>query len=326
MLGRRKFAIALAGLILVGAALAMLLFSKTEPLTLQGAVTRQDADARKQLPIAGVQITAANGVVAAVSRSDAAGFFRLRLPPGIKPGQSVVLQFRHPGYQELDLTETVARKLYLARMTPVPSTLPVSPAGPLVPISNVSVRYSSNNTTNVNIGSVVKTLEIANTGDVPCPGGSPCSPDGRWKAAIGSDLLDAGEGNEFRNTRVSCIAGPCPFTKIESAQLSHNGREFRVSIRNWSDTTTFLLEAEVYHPMASAVLRQSVPVIFGQTLNFSLPADAEGSSIVAEVGKESIIFPLGPDLCLSWANCTVRLNPDQSRAFRCELKPGYGFK
>jgi hypothetical protein len=326
MVGRRKLAIALAGLVLVGAALAMLLFSKTEPLTLQGAITRQDVDAKRQLPIADVQITVANGVAAVVTRSDSAGFFRLRLVPGIKLGQSITLQFRHPGYQELDLTETVARKLYLARMTPTPATPPALPPGPLVPISNVSVRYSSNNTSNVNIGSVVKTLEIANTGDVPCRAGSPCSPDGRWKAALGSDLLDAGQGNEFRNTRVSCIAGPCPFTKIESEQLSHNGREFRVSIRNWSDTTTFLLEAEVYHPMASAALRESIPLIFGRTLNFSLPTDAEGSSIVAEVGKESIVFPLGPDLCLSWANCTVRLNPDQTRAYRCELKPGYGFK
>jgi hypothetical protein len=325
MQGKRKLVILIAGFTLLGAALAMLLLTKPEPLTLQGAVTQQDADPKKQLPIANVQITAANGVASGVSRSDNAGFFRIRLRTGVKVGQSITLQFRHPGYQELDLTEPLARKLYLAHMAPIARVTPVL-SGPLVPISNVSVRYSSKNTATVDIGSVVKTLEIKNTGDVPCQGGSPCSPDGRWKAAIGSDSLDAGEGNEFRNARVTCIAGPCPFTKIESQQISHNGRVLHVSVRNWSDTTTFLLEAEVYHALVSSALRQSVPVIFSQTLNFTLPADAEGSSIVADIDKNSIVFPLGPDLCLSWANCSVRLNPDKTKAYRCELRPGYGFK
>jgi hypothetical protein len=315
----------MAGLALVGAALAMLVLSKSEPLTLQGAVTRLDADAKKQLPIANVQITAANGAASGITESDNTGFFRIRLRPGVKLGQSITLQFRHPGYQPLDVTETLARRLYLAHMSPISRAAALS-EHPIVPISNVSVRYSSKNTTSVNIGSVAKTLEIVNTGDVPCQGGSPCSPDGRWKAAIGSESLDAGERNEFRNTRITCIAGPCPFTKIESEKLFQNGREFRVSVRNWSDTATFLLEAEVYHAMVSSALRQSFPVIFGRTLNFTLPADAEGSSIVAEVDKGSIVFPLGPDLCLSWANCSIRINPDQSKAYRCELKPGYAFK
>ena len=73
----------------------------------------------------------------------------------------------------------------------------------------------------------------------------------KWKAAVGSISLDAGEGNEFRNARVSCIAGPCPFTKIESHNFSHDGRTLNVSALDWSDTATFLLEAEVDRPWSA---------------------------------------------------------------------------
>ena len=137
--------------------------------------------------------------------------------------------------------------------------------------------------------------------------------------------LDAGDGNEFRNPRVSCIAGPCPFTKIELEGLSQDGRHFNVSVRNWSDTTTFLLEAEVVHPMNSDLVRETYPVIFGRALNFSLPPAAEGPSIEAEVDGEAVVFPLGPDLFLRWADCHSGVDRDQSKTYRCELKPGYRF-
>jgi hypothetical protein len=61
-------------------------------------------------------------------------------------------------------------------------------------------------------------------------------------------------------------------------------------------------------------------------LNFTLPATAESVSIVADVGAEEIVFPLGPTAVLSWATCEVRAETDQTRMFRCELKPGYEFK
>ena len=138
--------------------------------------------------------------------------------------------------------------------------------------------------------------------------------------------LDAGEGNEFRNARVSCIAGPCPFTKIEVENFSPDRRRFNVSVLNWSDTVTFLLEAEVVHPMTSDMVRETYPVIFGRALNFSLPASAEGPSIEAEVQGEPIVFPLGPDLFLRWADCHVVVDRDQSKNYRCELKPGYQFR
>jgi hypothetical protein len=78
--------------------------------------------------------------------------------------------------------------------------------------------------------------------------------------------------------------------------VSQDRRHFKVIARNWSDTTTFLLEAEVVHPMTSDKVRETYPVIFGRALNFSLPAAAEGPSIEAEIDGEAIIFPLGPSL------------------------------
>jgi hypothetical protein len=62
-------------------------------------------------------------------------------------------------------------------------------------------------------------------------------------------------------------------------------------------------------------------------LNFTLPADAEGISIQAELNGETIIFPLGPDLLMSWADCNTRAIGDgNARVYRCELKPGYTFR
>jgi hypothetical protein len=237
-----------------------------------------------------------------------------------------MLQFRHPDYKPLDLNEFVSDEIYIARMVPLHRATHVSVGHPDISISNVRVRYSVKATTEADVGSAVKTFEVVNTGNILCRGHHPCSPDGKWKAVLASASLDAGEGNQFRNARVSCIAGPCPFSKVEFEDLSRGGRRVNVSVRNWSDTTTFLMEAEVVHPMVSDLVRESYPVIFGRALNFSLPTLAEGPSIEAEVNGESIVFPLGPDLFLSWADCHARVDSDQAKAFRCELKPGYRFQ
>jgi hypothetical protein len=101
------------------------------------------------------------------------------------------------------------------------------------------------------------------------------------------------------------------------------GRTVTVSALAWSDTATFLLEAEVVQPTVSDVVRNSYPTIFGDALNFTLPPAAEGVSIQADLNGETTVFPLGPAMILSWADCNVRSNPDQTRVYRCELKPGY---
>jgi hypothetical protein len=305
--------------------LALLTHCHKKSISLKGAVIKQESDPKKQLPISGVQITAAQGMSVGDCKSDSSGFFSLTLSRGVEPGQSVTLQFRHPGYEPLDSNEVVGDKLLVARLIPLHRGTDAQLNRPDVVVANVSVRYSIKATTVVNIGSAIETFQVINTANVPCRRKQPCSPDGKWKAAIGSATLDAGEGNEFRNARVSCIAGPCPFTKIESDRFSKGGRHISAAARNWSDTTTFLLEAEVYHPMVNDTVRHSYPVIFGRALNFTLPPSAEGVSIIAEVKGETIVFPLGPDLALSWAECNVRVNNGPTKVYRCELKPGYRF-
>jgi hypothetical protein len=328
----RKLLVGAAIILAVGGALVTVVrtrVNKKQPLpasiTLRGAVIRKDADTYKELPIADAEVTAANGLALRTSKSDSSGLFILPLVKGTRPGQPITLQVRHPEYQPLSLHEIAADKIYVARMVPISHQTPAEPNHPPVVVANVIARYSMKATTVVNIGSKVQAFQVANTGNVPCNGQQPCSPDGRWKAAIASESLDAGQGNEFRNARVSCIAGPCPFTRIESDNFSQGGRTIKVTARNWSDTATFLLEAEVIHPMVSDIVRESYPVIFGQALNFTLPGTAEGVSIQADLNRNTIIFPLGPALLLSWAECNARTNSDHTRVYRCELKPGYRF-
>jgi hypothetical protein len=312
-----------AGLTLVG---VLFLRQLRKPLTITGAVTVQDADARKQLPIADVEITAANTLEDAPSKSDSSGFFTLKLHKSVKKGQVVILRFRHPNYQPLDIQEIADDKLYIVHLAPLSRNTDNVPNRPVIAVGNIRVRYSIKAMRTVNIGSVVKTFQVENVGNIPCKGRSPCSPDGKWKAAIASASLDAGLGNEFQNARVSCIAGPCPFTKIESDEFSKALQKITASARNWSDPATFLVEAEVVHTMQSQTDHQSYPVIFGSALNFTLPTDAEGVSLEADMAGKTIIFPLGPELFLTWANCNARVNRDQTSVYRCELKPGYRFQ
>jgi hypothetical protein len=311
---------------ILGAVLTIVLVHRRHPIILKGTVLRQDSDPNKQLPIGDVEITATNGVGIGSFHSDSSGLFRIILPKGLRRRQPVTLEFRHKDYEPLTLHDYVGDKIYIARMVSIPQPTNAETHHPEVAISNTRVRYSVKATTEANVGSTVKTFQVTNSGDVPCDNRPPCSPDDKWKAMISSMSLDAGEGNEFRNARVSCIAGPCPFAKIEQEQLSQDRRHLNVSVRNWSDTTTFLLEAEVVHPMVSDMVRESYPVIFGRALNFSLPATAEGPSIEAEIDGEAIVFPLGPNLFLRWADCHMGLDKDQSMTYRCELKPGYQFR
>jgi hypothetical protein len=227
-------------------------------------------------------------------------------------------------YQPLDLTASTASELYIAEMLPVhPQQVIAESLASQTISTSIVARYSIKTATVVNVGSEVRTFEVQNTGNVPCGERPPCSPDGKWKAAMGSITLDAGAGDQFRNVRASCIAGPCPFTKITPSDLQQAGNTLTVSATVWSDTATFLVEAELAHPMISDLVRNSYPVIFGDALNFTLPPAAEGVSLEAELNGENIVFPLGPDLILSWADCNARTNPDQTRVYRCTLKPGY---
>jgi hypothetical protein len=60
-------------------------------------------------------------------------------------------------------------------------------------------------------------------------------------------------------------------------------------------------------------------------MNFTLPPGSEGPSVEADLGGSEIVFPLGPELRLSWATCTATPAADRTVQFRCELKDGYEF-
>jgi len=313
--------VAVVGLALVGGFL-LIRWQRQKPIYLLGAVLVQDSDPRKQQPIGGVTVSAGDlGMFNA--KSDSSGYFFLMLRKPVRNGHPIVLSFRSPLYRPLDVNDIVSNKLYIVRL--VPLTGRSAPQNqPEVKVANVRVRYAVKGMTELNVGSAVKTFEIENKGNVPCNDQRPCSPDGKWKAALGSATLDAGPGNEFRHARASCIAGPCPFTKIEADHFSPGGQIITVSARDWSDTATFILEAEVFRSVMSQSEHWSYPVIFGEGLSFTLPSAAESVSIEADLDGQSMIFPLGPSsIFLSWATCDVGVNPDQGRIFRCTPKPGF---
>src|SRR5262249_5992871 len=317
-----------APLIAGAIAASVITFIKTRPrsITLRGAVFLKNVDPRRQSPIAGVAVSVADDLASADATTDFSGLFSVRLLPWVLPNQEVTLRFRHPDYQPLDLTVSAGEELHLARMLPAYAVeIPPATGRPVV-LRHIVVRYTVEAHTATNIRAGAKAFEVANTGNMPCNGHPPCSPDGKWKAAIGGVSLDAGADNEFRNARLSCIAGPCPFTRVETNNYSRGGRTIGATVRNWSDTTTFLLEAEVFRPQISDSIQRLYPILFGQGLNFTLPASAEGASIQAELDGQEVIFPLPPDAALSWAGCEVLTNRDQTRVYRCELKPGYIFK
>lgn len=327
--------VAVAAAVVVGLLLRthrMRSISLRRSVPIEGAVIQRDADSKKQLPIADAVITATDGVAVATTQSDASGHFKMVLERGVLSGQPVVVRLRHPEYEPLEFDVETGRlqtsaRLYVAAMVPLPVQPEPSARGPEVAVTNVLVRYTINSRTETNVGSAVRTFQVVNEGNVPCEHHAPCSPDGKWKASIGSVSLDAGLDNVFGNVRASCIAGPCPFTRIDSRGFIQGGRTIKASALNWSDTATFLLEAEVVHTEISSNVRRLYPVIFGRTLNFTLPPTQEGVSLEADLDGKPMVFPLSQDLYMSWATCTSRTDPEKEKTtvFRCELKPGYRF-
>ena len=293
--------------------------------SLAGAVLMANVDPKKQLPLPNVEISAEAGGTIVRTKSDASGLFQMKWRPAVWPGEQVTFRFRHPNHQPLEITRPLSDQLYIARMTSIAAVKDLESHGEEVSIGDIRVRYAVKSTTTMNIGSSAKIFEVANTGNTPCAGRPPCSPDGKWKAASSSLTLDAGEGQEFQNVRVSCIAGPCPFTKIDSDGFSNGGRKISATVRAWSDTVTFLVEAEVVHTMLTDSIRQAYPSIFGRGMSFTLPPTGQGPSIEAEVDGLQIVFPLGPELQLSWASCTQSAS-NRTRLYSCELKPGYRFR
>lgn len=313
----------IAVLLLVATVLALLVWHRQQPISLRGVVIVRNSDPRKQLPIGDVEVSAEDDLAPLPVKSDSSGFFALQLRKYIRRGHTVTLHFSNPQYRPFDLTDYVSNKLYVVSLAPL-SSEPAPQGQPQVKVTNVRIRYTVKQMSELNVGSAIKTFEVQNKGNVPCKSQHPCSPDGQWKAAVGTASLDAGPGAEFREARASCIGGPCPFTRIDSNDLSKDSQVITVTARDWSDTATFLLEAEVFRPMVSQADYWSYPVVFGDGLSFTLPADAQSMSIEADLDGQTIIFPLGPSLFLSWATCDTS-GQGRARVYRCAAKSGYRF-
>ena len=318
----------LTGLITTAVAGSVIAVQKLKPhsITLDGAIIVDEADPVDQAPIGGATVSAQDDLGITPTTSTFSGYFSLRLPPTVLKGQLVTLQVHHPAYRPFETQVPAGDEIHLIRLSPARAEKPSRSGPQRIELSNLVVRYTVQTKTATNIGSGAKMFQVENAGNVPCEGRAPCSPDGKWKAAVGGVFLDAGPDNEFHAPRLSCIAGPCPFTQVDSDRFSRGGRLISATVRGWSDTTTFVLEAEVFHPDVTAMSQQAYPTILGRRLNFSLPAAAEGVTIEAEIAGEDVVFPVGPTASLSWATCEVRSERDQTRNFRCELKPEYDFK
>ena len=315
--------IALLAAIACAALVARRLYGRSS--SIQGVTLTKDSDPHRQVPIPGVEITASVGDQVVHARTDAAGAFHLTLAGGVWRRETVLLHFQHSGFETLDLSQPLSDQIYVIRMPAIGSSEPEAQSKPTT-LKDVRLRYATQATTPINVGSIAKTFEVVNRGNVPCNRAAVCSPDGKWKAATGGITLDAGEGHEFRNVRTSCIAGPCPFTRTEPDQVLRDGRIIKVSVRDWSDTVTFLVEAEVIQTRLTDLIRNAYPAIFGREMSFTLPPTAEGPSIEADTDGTNIVYPLGPKLALSWADCNLQLGADQTKLYRCELKPGYRFQ
>jgi hypothetical protein len=323
---RKRAIIVIASLVAVSAIL-IFLFIRNRPVTIRGAVVRASDDPNKQVPIAGVDVVASDGAAEVKVKSNASGAFGLTVRRALIRRHSLVLSFQHPDYEPLEIVNPDASQLYVARLVMVAPKASNANGDDVMHISGVSVRYTTKTPTTADIGSAGKTFAVVNKANIPCKkGDAVCSPDGKWKANRATATLDAGPGNEFRNSRVSCMAGPCPFTAIAHDGFSQGGRMISVTVVNWSDTATFLLQADAVRTFPSDSVRKSFPVIFDRTMSFSVPATAQGTCIEAEVDGSPIVFPIDPDLSLSWADCETQAGAEGSKLFRCDLKPGYAFR
>ncbi len=323
--------IAFGGIILIAlTALGVMLINRRPPEGLRhltGAVLTADTDLQRQRPVAEARVYADDGAgTSAVGVTDEAGLFRLTLDPPLPPGQPITLKVEHGNYHPFEAGGLDADQLHLVRMRPLQAPAATPAESSQTAIANVRVRYTFKAETIVAIASAARTFEVVNTANVPCNNRPPCSPDRKWKAAVGGFSLDAGPTRQFRHVRLSCLAGPCPFSRVLSDDFSRGGQVIEGSVVNWADTVTYLVEAEVAQHVTSDLVRHTYPVTFERFMNFTLPPGAQGPSIEAEVDGEEIVFPLGPQLKLSWATCRLDARDDGTRLYRCELKQGFTFQ
>ncbi len=158
MAGKRKVAFWALGIfllsgVLVAAGLVVRLNRRHRlPLTLKGAVIKQDSDTQKQSPIANVAVVSVDGLATQNAESDFSGGFSLTMRPGVKMGQRIRLAFRHPDFQPLDLDGPLSSELYVVTMIPLHGEVEAKLNESEIEVGNVRVRYSIATMTTENIG------------------------------------------------------------------------------------------------------------------------------------------------------------------------------
>ncbi|MGH9562609.1 MAG: hypothetical protein ACRD3S_14245, partial [Terracidiphilus sp.] len=162
--------------VLIAAAVFLLIYGhrhwRPQWSELRGAVVRSSPDVRKQQPIGDVVVTATYGDSTVTTHSDPSGYFGIAIPT-VLPGQTVLLNFKHPGYKMLSLPVMIRfrsslRQLVVADMVPIAAEMPVEPSTAGKAVSNIRVRYTVNTESAENVGSEARTFEIVNDGNIPC--------------------------------------------------------------------------------------------------------------------------------------------------------------
>ncbi len=199
---------------------------------------------QKKHLIQGVRVTSSNGLASGPALTGSDGLFSLQLKPEAKNGIAIELNFNHEDYQEKDIPEVFAAGTpYVFYLWPKNYTYltPPIPRRSILNFFAVAEAAPPLEST---------TFQVQNRGSVRCNGRPPCSPDGKWKAAVVTASLDARQGRVFLagHTHADCIAGPCPWTKIDTDGFSKGGQRISVSVRNWSDTVTYRLWGEMTGP------------------------------------------------------------------------------
>ena len=218
--------------------------SASQPNVLQGVVLIDDANPAKRHLIQGVRVASIDGLANGSALTGSDGVFKLQLKPEAKNGIAIQLNLSHQDFQERDILEVFGEGTpYVFYLWPKNYTY-LAPPSPRRSILNFFAVVEAAPP----VGSRI--FQVQNRGSVRCNGQPPCSPDGKWKAAVTTVSLDANAGRVFMagRTHADCIAGPCPWTKIEMDGFSRGGRTISVSIRNWSDTVTYKLWGEMSGP------------------------------------------------------------------------------
>ena len=218
---------------------------------IQGSVMVSDMDPAKRAVLQGVEVidTDSPGLAAGPATTNEGGSFVLHLRPEAQTGQTVFLQLTRQGYQTVTTHATAGDGvLYTFYLWPnLPNAphsflLPEAPAPSSPRLVQVAYAPPDNRT---------ETFQVPNRGSVRCNGREPCDPDHKWKASIvTSPPLDAGPGNVFLSGHAECIAGPCAWTRIEDPKGTPKTgqRMMTVTVRNWSDTTTYRLSGVAGRP------------------------------------------------------------------------------